>query len=79
MNVNVEFNFRLFLVDMLNFCFWSDKNSPLFSLQYKGKQWTGYQSLCAGLAKAVEVIGKREGGRRERGRERERGSELARV
>ena len=41
----------LFLVDVLNFCFWSDEPT-LFSVRYLGMEWTGYRSLCAALARA---------------------------
>ena len=42
-----------FLLDTLNFCFWSDK-ATLFTFSYGGEKWTGYRSLCAALTKAVE-------------------------
>lgn len=42
-----------FLLDTLNFCFWSDE-ATLFTSSHAGKQWTGYWSLCAALLKAVE-------------------------
>lgn len=42
-----------FLLDTLNFCFWSDE-ATLFTCSYAGKRWTGYWSLCAALLKAVE-------------------------
>lgn len=43
----------VFLLDTLNFCFWSDE-SILFTVSYAGTRWTGYRSLCAALVKAVE-------------------------
>lgn len=42
-----------FLLDTLNFCFWSDEPT-LFSCRYKGVRWTGYRSLCAALARVVD-------------------------
>ena len=42
-----------FLLDTLNFCFWSDK-SVLFTCSHAGVKWTGYRSLCAALVRAVE-------------------------
>jgi len=41
-------------VDTLNFCFWSDEPT-LFTVSYQGRQWTGYRSLCAALARAKEA------------------------
>ena len=46
---------RVFLLDTLNFCFWADKDEELFRVSHKGREWTGYLSLCAALARAVEV------------------------
>src|SRR5581483_11579266 len=47
---------RIFLVDLLNFSFWSDlekeKGSNCqekFSIYYKDKRYTGYWSLCAAI------------------------------
>lgn len=42
----------IFLLDTLNFCFWSDEPT-LFTVSHAGRSWTGYQSLCAALARAV--------------------------
>ena len=41
----------LFVVDILNFCFWSDKPT-LFTVKHLGRDWTGYRSMCAALARA---------------------------
>ena len=41
----------VFVVDILNFCFWSDEET-LFTVRHLGKEWTGYRSLCAALARA---------------------------
>ena len=43
----------IFLLDTLNFCFWSDESSQ-FTFSYRGVHWTGYRSLVAALTKAVE-------------------------
>ena len=40
----------VFVVDVLNFCFWSDEET-LFTVRHLGKEWTGYRSLCAALAR----------------------------
>ena len=49
----------LFLLDTLNYCFWSDE-ATLFTVRYKGERWTGYRSLVAAMARAVEVRWERE-------------------
>lgn len=41
----------LFVVDVLNFCFWSDE-STLFTVIHLRQEWTGYRSMCAALARA---------------------------
>ena len=46
----------IFLMDLLNFSFWSEKSDPneRFAVQYRGKLWTGYWSLVAALQRALE-------------------------
>ncbi|KAI7862222.1 hypothetical protein BDF14DRAFT_1858292 [Spinellus fusiger] len=52
----------IFLVDLLNFSFWSDldtvdASSPhpdRYSVSYKDKAYTGYWSLCAAINKALD-------------------------
>ena len=46
----------IFLMDLLNFSFWSDESDPeeAFAVEYRGKQWTGYWSLVAALQRAIE-------------------------
>lgn len=44
----------LFLLDTLNFCFWSDTQEDLFTVHYLGKSWTGYRAMCAALSRAVK-------------------------
>ncbi|KAI4165536.1 MAG: hypothetical protein LQ342_000948 [Letrouitia transgressa] len=46
----------IFLMDLLNFSFWSDSPDPAqrFSVEYRGKQWTGYWSLVAALQRALD-------------------------
>ena len=46
----------IFVLDLLNFCFWSDSDDPeqSFAVEYKGRQWTGYWSLVAALQRALE-------------------------
>lgn len=49
-------DFRIFLIDLLNFSFWSDRDledgsdsSGRYAVEYRGKRWTGYWSLCAAV------------------------------
>ena len=46
----------IFVMDLLNFSFWSEKSDPSerFAVQYRGKLWTGYWSLVAALQRALE-------------------------
>ena len=54
--LNVVLIFRIFLVDLLNFSFWSDLdrddtgNCPdRFSVSFNDQLYTGYWSLCAAI------------------------------
>lgn len=42
----------IFLVDLLNFSFWSAEPSP-FAVCFNGKRYTGYWSLCACINRAL--------------------------
>jgi hypothetical protein len=45
----------IFTMDLLNFSFWSEKSdAERFAVEYRGKRWTGYWSLVAGLQRALE-------------------------
>lgn len=44
----------LFVVDTLNFCFWSPDELH-YSVSYKGKKYTGYFALCAALNRAQVI------------------------
>ncbi len=45
----------IFTMDLLNFSFWSEKEEDeRFSIDYKGKKWTGYWSLVAALQRALD-------------------------
>ncbi|KAK4150301.1 hypothetical protein C8A00DRAFT_18148 [Chaetomidium leptoderma] len=45
----------VFTMDLLNFSFWSDKSeTDRFAVEYRGKRWTGYWSLVAGLQRALD-------------------------
>ncbi|TAQ89338.1 hypothetical protein B7494_g2314 [Chlorociboria aeruginascens] len=44
----------IFTMDLLNFSFWSEKEEDKrFTVEYKGKKWTGYWSLVASLQRAL--------------------------
>lgn len=45
----------VFVMDLLNFSFWSERSEEeRFTVDYRGKRWTGYWSLVAGLQRALE-------------------------
>ncbi|KAG9230378.1 hypothetical protein BJ875DRAFT_472354 [Amylocarpus encephaloides] len=45
----------IFTMDLLNFSFWSERPAEeRFSIDYKGRTWTGYKSLVAALQRALE-------------------------
>lgn len=45
----------IFTMDLLNFCFWSEEApAERFSVEYRGKTWTGYWSLVAALQRALD-------------------------
>ncbi|KAL1304034.1 hypothetical protein AAFC00_000472 [Neodothiora populina] len=45
----------IFLMDLLNFSFWSDKSEDeRFAVEYREKRWTGYWSLVACLQRALD-------------------------
>jgi len=46
---------RMFVLDVLNFCFWSDSD-VLFTVSYNDSHWTGYRALRAAFLKAIEVV-----------------------
>ena len=47
----------IFLVDLLNFSFFSDEMDPekQFYVEYKGQKFTGYWSLCAAVNRAIDA------------------------
>lgn len=47
----------IFLVDLLNFSFFSDETDPekQFYVEYKGEKFTGYWSLCAAVNRAMDA------------------------
>lgn len=51
-NSTVDF---IFTMDLLNFSFWSElDNKHRFTVEYRGKRWTGYWSLVALLQRALD-------------------------
>ena len=46
----------IFIMDLLNFCFWSDNRDPSsrFQIDFRQKIWTGYWSLVACLQRALD-------------------------
>ena len=45
----------IFLMDLLNFSFWSDGALPKhYAVEYRGKAWTGYWSLVAAIQRALD-------------------------
>lgn len=44
----------IFLIDTLNFAFWTPPGKPPFTVIYKGKSYTGYWSLCAAICRAID-------------------------
>ena len=46
----------IFLMDLINFSFWSDidDSDKQFSIEYKGENWTGYWSLVAAIQRALD-------------------------
>ncbi|XP_046408443.1 queuosine salvage protein isoform X2 [Ischnura elegans] len=41
----------LFVTDVMNFCFWPDKDQPKWNVSWNGRSYTGYYALCAALMK----------------------------
>ena len=44
----------MFLIDLLNFSFWSPDNNK-FVVSFNKKHYTGYWALCAAINRALEV------------------------
>lgn len=44
----------VFLADTLNFSFWSDDEKKKYLVNYKGKMYSGYWSLCAAINRALD-------------------------
>ena len=46
----------IFLMDLINFSFWSDRDEPdeKFAVDFRGTRWTGYWSLVAAIQRALD-------------------------
>ncbi len=44
----------LLVLDALNFCFWAEKNTPRWTIEYQGETLNGYWAEAAALKRAVE-------------------------
>ena len=44
----------IFVLDLLNYCFWPDANEPTWTVSYGGENYSGYWGLAASLKQAVE-------------------------
>ncbi|XP_033114697.1 queuosine salvage protein-like [Anneissia japonica] len=44
----------IFVIDTLNFSFWSESNEKRFLVEYNNEKHSGYWSLCAALKRALE-------------------------
>ena len=46
----------IFLMDLINYSFWSGEDNPVrrFAVDFRGKTWTGYWSLCAAIQRALD-------------------------
>lgn len=44
----------LFVIDTLNYSFWPNPGSPLWSVEYAGREWSGYWGLAASFKRAYE-------------------------
>ncbi|NXX11207.1 QSPP protein, partial [Podargus strigoides] len=44
----------VFLVDTLNFSFWSEREEEKYLVKYRGKTYSGYWSLCAAVNRALD-------------------------
>lgn len=45
----------IFVVDTLNYCFWYESENQRYTVEYEGKLYTGYWSLCAAINRALNV------------------------
>lgn len=43
----------IFVLDVLNHCFWADPGEKVWTVRFDGREWSGYWGLAAGLKRAV--------------------------
>ena len=43
----------IFVLDVLNHCFWADPGQKTWTVHFDGRQWSGYWGLAASLKRAV--------------------------
>ena len=44
----------IFVLDILNHCFWPDEGEPTWTVRYDGRDYSGYWGLAASLKRALE-------------------------
>ncbi len=44
----------IFVLDILNHCFWPDEGEPTWTVRYNGRDYSGYWGLAASLKRALE-------------------------
>jgi hypothetical protein len=44
----------IFVVDLLNFSFWSSSDEFTYAVEFDGVEYTGYWALCAAINRALE-------------------------
>jgi hypothetical protein len=44
----------IFVLDLLNHCFWPDEGNCVWTVSFQGRDWSGYWGLAAALKRAVE-------------------------
>ena len=44
----------IFLIDTMNYAFWTPPGKVPFTVKYNGKNWTGYWSMCAAIKKYAD-------------------------
>jgi len=45
----------VFALDVLNHCFWPDPGQPVWTVRYRGRDYSGYWGLAAALRRALEA------------------------
>ena len=45
----------IFVLDLLNHCFWPDEGCPVWTVAFQGQNWSGYWGLAAALKRTMEL------------------------